>query len=356
MVLILSTRAMAMGPDISGYFDIAFLSPKDKSSYYHQQHFNLLMHHQVNKFSFFAELEFEDTPNIDYGRIPGAPGGGVDGGKGRLFLERAYGEMRVNSYFTIRMGQLLTPTYYYLNHYPSIVVNYTNPLTMKTIFNYNEMGVQVLGGNNGLHYDLWTGKGPSSSDAAQNESGVNLGGKISYTTKYKSGEFTLSGLAASYSLGDNPALPTNAKKAEWATGAEFIMSYDQFSLFSEYGVRDLKDAKGLNGNISGTNKVTAYYVLGSYSIGLESYGELIPWIMVDGLKYKEGFDSVVDTTAINRTSLGLTYRPIPIVNWKLEYENGGAYRPKYANGSLYHIADSNYVEDKVALEFVYFYN
>jgi hypothetical protein len=344
-----SLSAFAAGPDISGYFDVAFLAPKEKSSYFHQQHLNLILQHQVDKYKFFAELEFEDTPNIDYGRVP--VDGAISGGKGRLFVERAYGEYSYSQYLNLRMGQMLTPTNYYLNHYPSIIVNYTNPLTLKTIFNYNEMGVQVFGEGSGFRYDAWTGKGPNTTKDTpeQNESGTNFGGKLSYTYDTKDLDMTVALIGASYSLGNHPAQTANAKKADMAMGAELTLSYKGFTLWSEYGTRDLKDK-----TTTLKNSMTGYYAIGSYTLSLGSQGELIPFVMVDGLKYKEAADDL-EARQISRTILGFAYRPVPTITWKLEYENGGSYRPK-KDGALVHIADANYVEDRVVAQFVYFYN
>lgn len=376
-----SYSALATGPDLSGYFDVAMISPKGKSTYYHQQHLNLLMQHQVDKFKFFTELEFEDTPNIDYGRVYSAKSGGVpgapDSGKGRLFIERAYGEMAITRNDSMRMGQLLTPTYYYLNHYPSIIVNYTNPLTLKTIFNYNEMGVQFFGEKGGFRYDIWTGKGPTSTDTAQNESGTDYGGKLSYSMHTKKYDLTIAAIAASYAMGDNPNSPTdvngvatatnaNLKKSNMAMGLEAVLNYEDFTLWTEYGTRDMKDSFGYTpttgahankDSISGSNKMTAYYAIASYVIPVgKKAAELMPWIMIDGLKYKDGFDKVVESKAIQRTTFGLTYRPVPTITWKLEYTNGGSYKPKNSDGSLYKIADANFAEDKTTIQFVYFYN
>ena len=352
-----SLSAFASGPDISGYFDVAFLAPKSKSTYFHQQHLNLLMQHQIDRFKFFTELEFEDTPNIDYGRVPTT---GPSNGKGRLFVERAYGEMALTKYDNLRMGQLLTPTHYYLNHYPSIIVNYTNPLTLKTIFNYNEMGLQFFGEQKGFRYDLWTGKGPNTTkaDIAQNESGTNLGGKISYSQESKNLDWTVALIGASYSLGDNPLHSANVHKSDMALGAEFTMNYNAFTLWAEYGTRDLKDSTDTL-----KNKLTGYYVQGSYAIDLGKHGEIIPFLMLDGLKVKEATDKVswltdgvnLEAKAIQRTILGFAYRPVPTITWKLEYVKCGSYRPN-DNGALVKLGDANVVEDRVAAQFVYFYN
>jgi hypothetical protein len=360
-----SFSAFAAGPDISGYFDVAFLAPKDKSTYFHQQHLNLLLQHQVDKFKFFSELEFEDTPNMDYGRVPDAT---TIEGKGRLFLERAYGEYAASQFVNVRMGQMLTSTHYYLNHYPSIIVNYTNPLTLKTIFNYNEMGVQFFGEYQGFRYDAWTGKGPNTSkqNPGQNESGTNYGGKLSYSYNSKVFNMTFAVIGESYAMGDQPSATqanidngtanSNAKKSNMAMGAEFVMNYDAFTLWAEYGTREGKDLKGLNDKVSGSNKLTGYYLQGSYAVSLGKHGEIIPFVMIDGLKYKDGFDGLVEAKNMTRTILGLAYRPVPTITWKLEYTKCGSYVPKNADGTLYHIADANYLEDKVVAQFVYFYN
>jgi hypothetical protein len=216
------------------------------------------------------------------------------------------------------------------------------------------MGVQVFGEGSGFRYDAWTGRGPNTNDTSkeQNESGTNIGGKLSYSYDSKDLDMTFAVIGASYSLGNHPANhAANAKKADMAMGAELTLSYKGFTLWSEYGTRDMKDSTDTL-----KNSMTGYYAIGSYTLGLGSHGELIPFVMVDGLKYKEAVVGELDAKQISRTILGLSYRPVPTITWKLEYENGGSYRPKNADGSLFHIADSNYVEDRVVAQFVYFYN
>ncbi len=337
--------AFAAGPDISGYFDMAMVAPKGKSTYYRQQHLNLIMQHQMNKFKFFSELEFEDAPDLDIGRTTGALGDG----RGRLFMERAYGEVALSSNDSLRMGQMLAPTHYYLNHYPSVIVNYTNPLTFKTIFTYNELGIMLLGVRNGFQYNVWTGKGPVVA-GAENESGDNFGAKLGYTYSSKSLEWSLNFLGESYYLGDN-ASNGMAKKSDMALGAEFIMTYDHFTLWSEFGTRDMKATTATN-----KNKMTAYYLQGSYAVDLQSHGELIPFLMLDGYKQKETTGNV-EAKAIQRTTVGLNYRPIPTISWKLEYVNGGSYKPQDATtGKLAKAGGGQVVEDKVTAQFIYFYN
>jgi hypothetical protein len=348
-----SLSAFASGPDISGYFDLALYAPKGKSSYFRQQHLNLLMQHQVDKFRFFAELEFEDAPDIDYGRQPTTE---APTGRGRIFMERAYGEMALTRYDNIRIGQMLTPTYYYLNHYPSVIVNYTNPMTYKTIFNYNEMGAQLVGGRKGFQYNIWAGKGPSddvntADGSKQDESGANYGAKFGYTVTTRAYDWTLNFLGESYSLGDQPHKEGNFQKSDIAMGSEFILNYGDFTIWSEFGTRTMKDTTDTL-----KNSMMAYYVLMSYNIPVgKKVAELIPFFMIDGYKQKEESDHV-KTTAVKRWIAGITYRPVPAVSWKLEYTNGGSYKPAKDSGALVKPAGGQRIEDKVVAQFIYFYN
>lgn len=343
-----SLSAFASGPDVSGYFDMAFLAPKGKSSYFRQQHLNLILQHQVDKFKFFSELEFEDAVDINMGRTTTQTGTNASNAVGRLYMERAYGEMAITRYDTLRMGQMLSPTYYYLNHYPSIIVNYTNPLTFKSLINYNNLGVELFGSRKGISYSIWSGKGPVSQTTVDHESGNDLGAKIGYTYSSRAVEWTFNVMGANYYLGDTSSNGT-AKKSDTALVGEFIMNYGNFILWSEFGTRTMKASTTTN-----SNSRTVYHFIGSYSIPVGKQGELLPFFMIDGYKQKEA-SSNITTEAVRRTTIGVTYHPVPVISWKLEYVNGGSYAPKSSSGALVNVGNQK-IQDTVVAQFIYFYN
>ncbi len=343
-----SLSAFAAGPDISGYFDMAFIAPEQHESYWRQQHVNLLMNHSVDKFKFFAEVEFEDAVDLNVGRTPT---GFSNTSSGRLFIERAYGEYAIGQIGSVRLGQLLHASLYYENHYPSIINNYTDPLTRKTIWTYNIKGAEFFGEKAGVIYEAWTGRGPvvaekgssstTNSGVAQtggHESGTDYGGKVGYHLTGSDLDMKVSVLGASYNFRDG------APKTK-AYGAELSLNIGKFQLWSEWAVRgaDITAA----GSTS-TARQMAGYVMGSYSFDLGASGELTPFIMLDEYrKYSE-------TSTLQRGIVGLAYHPVPTITLKMDYSkavsgktnNDGSINSKYNGANL----------DKVAAQFVYFYN
>ncbi len=332
-----SMSAFASGPDISGYFDMAIVAPEKKEAYWRQQHLNILMNHSIDKFKFFAEIEFEDALDIDLGRTPQTLGT-TKTGVGRIFIERAYAEYSIIPELSARFGQLLHSTLYYENHYPSIIINYTDPLTRKVIFDYNIKGATLFGEKMGVIYDVWTGKGPSSTTAATNESGTNFGGKLGYHLTGSKLDMKLSVLGATYTW------DIEGEKTK-AYGAELSLNYGNFQLWSEYGIRGA-DIKKSGATASGKDKQMAGYVIGSYAFDLGSNGEISPFLMLD--QYKR-FSTVGST--LQRATSGFAYRPIPTITVKLDYSNSISGKIN-TDGT----ANSKLVDNKVAAQLVYFYN
>lgn len=321
-------------PDLSGYFDTSLIAVKNKETIYRQQHLNLMLQHTQGIFKFMSEIEFEDATDIDYGdNGPFDHSTGAESARGRVFAERAYGEMNFSKQFNLRVGQQLHTSYYYLNHYPSLTTNYTDPLMKKMIFNWNMRGMLAFGEWNGLYYDAWTARGPvaKSGDIANknldNESGQDYGGKIGYTFNIPMGEFSLNLMAAKYSR-------ESGVKADKSSGIELHGNVGKFSLLAEYGKRKQEDS---------SKTANAYYAIGSYSLDLGDHGELLPFFMYDN--YRGDHDGTM--LSQSRYALGLTYRPIPTISVKAEYVD----MPKHTEDGA-NVLKSN----QASLTFVYFYN
>lgn len=339
-----SFSSFATGPDIAGYFDMAFVAPEGKESYWRQQHVNLLLNHAVDKFKFFAEVEFEDAVDLNIGRTP-STSSVSNTSSGRLFLERAYAEYSIASWGSLRFGQMLHASLYYENHYPSVINNYTDPLTRKAVWTYNVKGMEFFGEKNGVLYEAWTGRGPivkgaaaGATDHGANESGTDYGGKLGYHLTGSDLDMTFSALAASYNFRDG------APKTK-AYGAELALNIGKFQLWSEYAIRG---ADLTSTGSTSTARQMAGYVMGSYTFDLGSNGELTPFLMMDQYrKYSE-------TSTLQRGIVGFAYRPVPIVTIKMDYSkavsgktnDNGSTNSKYSGANL----------DKVAAQIVYFYN
>ena len=312
--------------DVSGYFDMELIHPKNTRPYFRQHHVNLLLQHSVENYKFFAEVEFEDAVDLDYGRTP-INNDGTKNKTGRLYMERAYGEVSWGPLANLKMGQMLHTTYYYLNHYPSLTVNFTDPATRKTLFDYNIKGAIFWGEYKDFYYDVWTGRGPVAADnTAKNDYGMNWGAKVAYTVGSGNKKATFAVLTAEYSNG--PDLGVDRSVA-----GEIILNWNKFTLTSEFGTRT--DDIALNTENVG-------YAIGSYSFDLANGAEISPFLMYDSY-IKSSF-----VEAKTRNSIGLNYKPNALVSVKAEYLTINSYKSTATT-----TVDS---DNQAALAFIYFYN
>lgn len=331
LFVLFGSMATFASPDISGYFDIEFISPNTPTAtkpFFRQHHVNIMLQQSVKNYNFFTEIEFEDATDLNYGRTPV----GNDNAKpktGRLFIERAYGEATFNPLFNIRAGQMLHTSLYLQNHYPSLTSNFTDPSTRKTIFDYNVKGLAVWGQSNGLYYDAWTGRGPEVLDnTVENEAGMNWGAKLAYTLGSGEQTITFALLTAEYANKIGLGVDKSA-------GVEMVLNWNEYGLTSEFGSR--------TDDITPNNTIElAGYLIGTYRHDLDDGAELIPFIMYDTYKTKNQED------AKKRLALGLNYKPNTSVTTKLEY----LVTPEYKDTAT----TTKAKESQVAAAFIYFYN
>lgn len=322
--------AMAQAaPDLSGYFDIEYISPNSGSTrpYFRQHHVNLMLQQSVKNYSFFAEIEFEDATDMNYGRTP-VLNDATKSKTGRLYMERAYGEAVFHPLAHVRAGQMLHTSMYLQNHYPSLTSNFTDPATRKTLFDYNVNGLMVWGESNGFYYDAWTGRGPAVADnTAENEAGMNWGAKFAYTLGSGEHTATFAILTAEYANKLNFGV-------DKSMGYEMALNWGKFGLTSEFGSR--------TDDITSANSIDAGYLIGTYHHELSEGAELIPFMMYDTSKTKN------QEAAKTRLALGVTYKPNAAVTTKLEYLS----TPEYKSTSTTTVAK----ESQLAAAFIYFYN
>lgn len=314
--------------DVSGYFDMELIHPKNTRPYFRQHHLNLLLQHSVENYKFFAEIEFEDAVDLNYGMTP-VKDDSTKTKTGRLYMERAYGEVSWSPLANLKVGQMLHTTYYYLNHYPSLTVNFTDPATRKTLFDYNNKGALLWGEYDNFYYDVWTGRGPAVADnTAKNEYGMNWGAKLAYTLGLggNSKKATFAFLTAEYSNG--PDLGVDRSFA-----GEIILNWDKFTLTSEFGTR----TDDIAANVENVG-----YAIGSYSFDLANGAEIIPFVM---------YDSYIKSSYVEaktRNAIGVNYKPNPLISVKAEYLTVNSYKSTATT-----TVDS---DNQAALVFVYFYN
>jgi hypothetical protein len=318
---------------VSGYFDMEYYDADNHTNpYYDQHHLNVMLSHEVGMYRFFSEIEFEQAPDIDYGREKQpAP----TDGQGRLFVERAYGQALISKYFNLTMGQMLHPSLYFTNHYPSVINNISGPMMTTEhhyVFTRNIKGVMANGEVvAGLYYNVWTGRGPSEP-VPQYESGIDTGYSVGYQ-----GKFNKLAVDVAYKAGDYTEDNLNHRKA--SSGVDLNLTWGHFNLWSEFATsKHDSDAK---------LDQTANYITASYAVDLGDKGEIIPFILMDSYK-NDYYTSEKKTMAY-----GVAFKPEPSVTIKAEYKktdsyNGGA---DTVDGGGAFAAGNQY-----ALAFVYFYN
>jgi|GEM_PF-5233723 len=328
--------------DVSGYFDVELIHKKSSSRpVVRQHHLNLLLQHSVENYKFFAEIEFEDATDLNYGQTA-ITDDSKKAKQGRLFVERAYGEVTWSPMAHLTVGQMLHTSYYLLNHYPSLTVNFTDPATRKAIFDYNVKGATFWGEYGDFYYDVWTGRGPATPDVTSTpavptdttgsfEYGMDWGAKLAYTVGSDKKKTTFAVLTAEYSNGLIGGVPAGVDRS---VGGEVVAHWDNFTLLSEFGERvdDVTSGKSVKAN----------YVIGSYTFTLENGAELSPYLMVDSLKINS------DHQARSRNALGLNYKPNAAVTTKFEYLTTNSYQKIQGTDIL--------SDNQAALVFVYFYN
>lgn len=280
---------------LNGYFNFDYVDSDAKGDHsrFRSHHFVLFVSKQVGKFNFFSETEFEYAPKFE------GKGGDVKG-QGEILLERSWIEYIQSDLLAVRAGLILTPTYWRLNHYPSLVPSVTRPLIDKKVFPPDLVGLMAYGtkflGDGGISYNIYTGNGdspnPGKTDINKNKA---LGGKITlhapvtnmldyldiavhiYSDKLRTGERAVVG------------------------GLELILERYPFILLSEYASKETGDVKETSG----------LYIQPSLNI--------IPQVTVF---YR--FEDFKDKTATsmlkkNKHTIGAVYKPIPDISIKFNY-------------------------------------
>ncbi|OFZ13997.1 MAG: hypothetical protein A2Z20_10230 [Bdellovibrionales bacterium RBG_16_40_8] len=276
-------------PSFSGYFNVEHFDAEGKDAKYDMHHFNIMVGHEIGKFSLFAELEFEHAP-------------ATEDGIGNITAERAYGQYSHNRHLNVRAGVMLNDTLYQENHYPSIVYNISRPQMVKKIISGSSEGIRVFGEiGGGFDYAVEDGQEPGVAGVpAENKNHKTY--SLGYS--FNLGEVT-GRVSARQAVYHKPNAAAEAD--ETATSYDLNLKWNSLGLWFESG------AASSDETIKLTDKEGTYAIL-SYDLELEDKGTLIPYYMYDSFK-----DKVTDTDATVRTGLGVAYRPEPQITLKLEH-------------------------------------
>ncbi len=297
---------------------------------------NLMMQKEDDRFKFFTEIEFQHAPKHDAGVQQGTTPNAT--GRGAISVERAWAEVNLAKYAQLRAGVMLNTTLYVDNHYPSIVTPIDSPMLSKNIFQEQMEGAQLRGElPAGFSYIAWLDR--KQQDTPQGLE--NYGGHLYYENTLGDVWFKAGLLAAEYHVFDT-TLTTNKFHNQFAKGAELQLTFKGLTLWSE--IAQLTDKKNSQLGQRG------FYTLLSYSLETKA-GEFIPFVLLDSYRGasvnhadKDGVNVGYTPSNVFAKSLGLTYRPIPVISFKSEWTHTDAVTGTTIPAS-----------DKVALAFVYFY-
>lgn len=141
--------------DFHGYFNTNFVHYEQNSlnlpDTFDQEHTALFIRAERDNLTFFGELEWSNS--------------GANQGQ-----ERAWVEYKSRDSLNIRVGQSMVPSYWNLNHYPTLTKSINNPLINRRFLPFVYTGAEINGqvNNSGrvFSYVLYGGNGIDSSDLA----------------------------------------------------------------------------------------------------------------------------------------------------------------------------------------------
>jgi hypothetical protein len=156
--------------NVSGYSNFRFHTEEpDAPAAFQLDHLGLILSKQRRRFSFLAEIEFQNMPHHaesvgagdDHGEgEEGEEGEGEEGeegeehhaeeagdlsGEGQVAVENAWMEYNHNRYFNVRVGKQLSPQYWWQHRYPNLTYSTTMPIYLRELFPPELIGVTVRG-------------------------------------------------------------------------------------------------------------------------------------------------------------------------------------------------------------------
>jgi len=275
---------------ISGYYDFEWHNDDKGSSpnEFKQHHLSIFFDKRLENWHFFTELEFEYAFDV------AGTGGNVTGG-GEAKVETTWLEYNHSDLFNIRVGKLLMPQYWTINHYPSTTVSTSRPLMVKRVIPFDTTGVSVYGTHYydsdwGATYNVFVGNG-EAADRSKDDGSDNkvFGGKFTSHVPI----FDRFDLSGSTYIGENAS-----DKYEWMWGAEAQINIEDFELLAEVAHNSNEGQFG-------------FYVQPSYHF-------LPRWTTFYRLGSRDDNNKVDDADDATRHTMGLRYQPLPQISLKGE--------------------------------------
>lgn len=288
---------------ISGYLSSRFsrVPAAHQPADFGQQNMSVFLDKQLGALRLHTELEYEYGPETNpLGHPTGAASGGFS-------AETAWLDYRYRDAVNLSGGIFLTPTYWGLHHYPSTSLTVENPLMYERIFPANIIGGMLHGSHyfadGGFDYTLYAGKGAhynQPESAPQDGTSATGGSFIAHVpTAHRLKTFDL-GVQL---YRDRPG--TGLRQQIYAFQSE--VGKGPFSFVGEFAHADV--------NNTGGHRVLfreGYYLQPSLQVARRFF----PYYRYDRIN----FDSSDPTqpAGYQHTS-GLTFRPIPVVSLKVEW-------------------------------------
>lgn len=300
------SKAQPMELPIHGFFNVNYADPNYEgyNGTYDQEKFNLIFNYQLDEnFKFYGEIGTKHGEEIDVDLTSVEGVGDVD-------VVQAWLDWKINEDLTLKFGKYLTP---YGNwniplHSPAVYLSIWEPLLVKRdVFPKTVTGIQAYGkkelANFDVVYTLYTGNGkgwrPHSEDDNTNKCVGTRVGIIAPFFKLGTIELGVSGF-----VGRDGTIDDEDQDVIAFDG--LIKAYP-VEIRGEFATSDYDLA-------TADYEKDIWYVQASYNF-LEKYDAYIRYDKEN--TYNTPYTNIDDYEI---TSIGINYKPIPVVAFKVEYD------------------------------------
>jgi hypothetical protein len=287
--------------DLSGYFSSRYVYDSRSSSLgsYQWHTASFFFSKTFGKWRFHSQVEFDYLPELHASGLPEAPAHGL------VELEDAWVNYRHRDWLNGKAGLIFTPTYWRVHNYPSTTLTVLHPLIDEQIFPANIIGGMLHGskyfGDGGFDYTLYAGNGRSfDTDPTETGGRHAVGGTflLHVPTRHVFETFDLGvqRYGDRFLEGDRQRI----------YGFESKIEKGRMGFLGEFGHANVVQGGGER----------RYFREGYY---LQPWFHIAPKIHLVYRYDRLNFDSrSPHESVVERHTAGATYRPVPVISFKLE--------------------------------------
>lgn len=290
--------------NLSGYYTFEYINEDSPAVGAFRQHqLTFFVAKQVNRWSFFSEVEAEYAPAFD------ATNQVFSRGNGGMKVERAWMEYSHNRYLNVRGGKQFIPTYWQVYHFPHLTLSTQRPInTASTLFPREFVGATIYGSASrpvggsefGVGYNLYVANNQVPDDGRRDQLDEKaLGGKLQFQFPVAGRLKKLDVAADVYRGRLTNARVTQASDTIW--GLDTQIEIDRFYFLGEYA----------RGDSLGVTRF-GYYLQPAVRLGSELIAFYRNERVDDPQPVRGGTIGIRHLTGVN-------FRPVPPVSLKLEY-------------------------------------